>query len=98
MTAPSVIPRAVQPHGQILIPLTKYAGNENEWDRGQKQTPIKAVDYHWQMEHTDQLINPFWGWYHVGDDEFDNCNSCITGILHVMHITAVIPILREREL
>ncbi|RMC06672.1 hypothetical protein DUI87_16111 [Hirundo rustica rustica] len=73
-------------------------GNENEWDRGQEQTPIKAVEYHWQMEHTEQLINPFLGWYHVGDDEFDNCNSCITGILQVMHNTAVIPILRETEL
>lgn len=51
MTAPSVIPRAVQPRGKMLIPPTKCAGNESEWDRGQEQTPIKAVEYHWQMEH-----------------------------------------------
>lgn len=48
-----VILRAVQPRGQMLIPPTKYAGNENEWDRGQEQIPIKAVEYHWQMEHTE---------------------------------------------
>lgn len=59
MTAPSVIPRAVYPRGQMLIPPTKCAGNESEWDRGQEQTPIKAVEYPWQMEHTEQLINPF---------------------------------------
>lgn len=98
MTAPSVIPRAVHPRGQMLILPTKCAGNESEWDRGQEQTPIKAVEYLWQMEHTEQLINPFWGWCHVGDDEFDNHNNCITGVFHVMHITAVIPILRETEL
>lgn len=40
MTAPSVIPHAVQPRGQMLIPPTKCAGNESEWDRGQEQTPI----------------------------------------------------------
>lgn len=98
MTAPSVIPCAVQLCGQMLIPPTKCAGNESEQDRGQEQIPIKAVEYHWQMEHTEQLINPFLGWYHVGDDEFDNCNSCITAIMHVMHNTAVIPMLRETEL
>lgn len=98
MTAPSVIPCAVQPCGQMLIPPTKCACNESEQDRGQEQTPIKAVEYHWQMKHTEQLINPFLGRYHVGDDEFDNCNICITGILHVMHSTAVIPVLRETKL
>lgn len=59
MTAPSVIPRAVQPCGQMLIPPTERAGNEGEWDRGQEQTPIKAVKYRWQPEHTEQLINSF---------------------------------------
>lgn len=59
MTAPTVIPPAVQPCGQILIPPTKRAGNESEWDGGQEQTPIKAVKYRWQLEHTEQLINSF---------------------------------------
>lgn len=40
MTATNVIPHAVQPRGQMLIPPTKCAGNESEWDRGQEQTPI----------------------------------------------------------
>lgn len=84
--------------GQILVPPTKSAGNESEQDRGQEQTPIKAVESHRQMEHPEQLINPFLGWYHVGGGEFDNCNICITGILHVMHNTAVSPMLRETEL
>lgn len=43
MTAPSVMPCDVQPCGQMLIPPTKRTGNESEWDRGQEQTPIKAV-------------------------------------------------------
>jgi len=59
MTAPSVIPRAVQLRGQMLIPPTKRAGNESEWDRGREQTPVKATKYCWQPEHTEQLINSF---------------------------------------
>lgn len=60
MTAFSVIPRAVQLCGQMVIPPTKRTGNESEWDRGQEQTLIKAVQHHRRPEHTEQLTNSFW--------------------------------------
>lgn len=63
--------------------------------RSRLQSKLLSTTGRWS---TEELINPFLGWYHAGDDEFDNCNSCITAILHVMYNTAVIPILRETEL